>query len=237
MWFDTGGIGGMAGHFTAHHGSPHSFDQFDLSKIGTGEGAQVQEHGMYLADAEGVARGYRDKLTPQNTRQQADIHAAIDATDVHPEVASIARNSVGASGPVCVSRRATAADVDPQYAGQFHQLADKVEAAMKPPAYMYEVQVNADPEHFLDWDKLLSEQHPVVRDALTQIGIAPTMMQVSEGQLRPFEDPDRGRAVGTPLEWQDAPSLSMPRTLLEIGTCPLFATCLILRAGRNGTPR
>src|SRR4029077_9792151 len=26
---------------TAYHGSPHSFDRFDISKIGTGEGAQV----------------------------------------------------------------------------------------------------------------------------------------------------------------------------------------------------
>ena len=201
MGFDTGGIGGMAGHFTAYHGSPHSFDQFDLSKIGTGEGAQAYGHGMYLADAEGVARGYRDKLTPQNTRilRRADIHAAIDATDVHPEVASIARNSVGDPN-LPAFLRATAADVDPQYAGQFHQLADKVEAAMKPPGHMYEVQVNADPEHFLDWDKPLSEQHPVVRDALTQIGIAPTMMQVSEGQLRPFEDRIAAALQGTPLE-------------------------------------
>ena len=27
---------------------------------------------------------------------------------------------------------------------------------------MYEVNINADPEHFLDWDKPLSEQHPEV---------------------------------------------------------------------------
>ena len=42
------------------HGSPHKFDKFDSSKIGTGEGAQAYGHGLYLADAPGVAKTYAD---------------------------------------------------------------------------------------------------------------------------------------------------------------------------------
>jgi len=34
----------------AYHSSPHDFDRFDLSKIGTGEGAQVYGHGLYFAE-------------------------------------------------------------------------------------------------------------------------------------------------------------------------------------------
>jgi hypothetical protein len=45
------------------HGSPHKFDKFDSSKIGTGEGAQAYGHGIYLAESPGVATGYRDKLS------------------------------------------------------------------------------------------------------------------------------------------------------------------------------
>ena len=52
----------------AYHGSPHQFDKFDISKIGTGEGAQAYGHGLYFAENEAVARGYRDALTPGNTR-------------------------------------------------------------------------------------------------------------------------------------------------------------------------
>lgn len=44
------------------HGSPHKFDKFDSSKIGTGEGAQAYGHGLYLADSPGVAKSYADKL-------------------------------------------------------------------------------------------------------------------------------------------------------------------------------
>jgi hypothetical protein len=35
------------------------------------------------------------------------------------------------------------------------------------PGHMYEVNINAPPEHFLDWDKPLSEQSPQVQQALS----------------------------------------------------------------------
>jgi len=37
--------------------------RFDMSKVGTGEGAQAYGHGLYFADSEDVARGYREALT------------------------------------------------------------------------------------------------------------------------------------------------------------------------------
>jgi hypothetical protein len=45
------------------HGSPHKFDKFDASKIGTGEGAQAYGHGVYLAQAKEVADEYAGKLS------------------------------------------------------------------------------------------------------------------------------------------------------------------------------
>jgi hypothetical protein len=43
---------------TVWHGSPHTFEKFDLSKIGTGEGAQAYGHGLYLAESPDVATEY-----------------------------------------------------------------------------------------------------------------------------------------------------------------------------------
>jgi hypothetical protein len=42
-----------------YHGSPHKFDQFDSSKIGTGEGAQAYGHGLYFAENPKVAEQYK----------------------------------------------------------------------------------------------------------------------------------------------------------------------------------
>jgi len=58
---DAGAAQGMSAA-TVWHGSPHKFDKFDSSKIGTGEGAQAYGHGLYLAENPRVAKDYADKL-------------------------------------------------------------------------------------------------------------------------------------------------------------------------------
>jgi len=59
-------IGGNAAIplMTAFHGTPHRFSKFDMSKIGTGEGAQAYGHGLYFAESEGVAKSYQMQLQP-----------------------------------------------------------------------------------------------------------------------------------------------------------------------------
>jgi len=44
----------------AYHGSPHSFDKFSTSFIGTGEGAQAYGWGLYFTDKENIARSYAE---------------------------------------------------------------------------------------------------------------------------------------------------------------------------------
>lgn len=53
-------------YMTTWHGSPHDFDEFDHSKMGTGEGQQVFGYGTYLTETERVAKGYRDRLSPKS---------------------------------------------------------------------------------------------------------------------------------------------------------------------------
>ena len=77
---------------TAYHGSPHEFDKFTTEAIGTGEGAQAYGHGLYFAEAEDVARGYRDDLSknlikipdvdPDVQRQLGDSFAMSDFESV-----------------------------------------------------------------------------------------------------------------------------------------------------------
>lgn len=54
-------LGAIAGA-TVYHGTPHQFGKFDSSKIGTGEGAQVYGHGIYLAENPAVAQQYARQL-------------------------------------------------------------------------------------------------------------------------------------------------------------------------------
>ena len=143
--------------FTAYHGSPHSFDAFDLSKIGTGEGAQAYGHGMYLADAEGVARTYRDM-------------AAKPLSNPVNDTASAWLKDAGGDADKAV---AAFSDFAKQSGLRADEIAEQTAAihnvANAPRGHMYEVQVNADPAHFLDWDRPLGEQHPNVQAALASI--------------------------------------------------------------------
>ena len=60
-----------------YHGTPHRFPptaknplgEFDASKIGTGEGAQVYGHGIYMAENPAVAKDYADKLSTVGWRR------------------------------------------------------------------------------------------------------------------------------------------------------------------------
>jgi hypothetical protein len=186
----------------AFHGSPHSFDVFDLSKIGSGEGAQAYGHGLYFAGNEDVARSYRDALTGPGMRITTGDGASTVAAPsqfVGPLMDAMTR--AGIDGPaymktaIARAHLENAADLpeaafknafgsmalSPENEAQARQkLAQMVEQAsptlssykVERPGNMYEVNINADPGSLLDWDKPLSQQSPQVQEALAKVGVS-----------------------------------------------------------------
>lgn len=151
----------------AYHGSPHDFDKFATSKIGTGEGAQAYGHGLYFAENEGTAKVYRDALGGDAIHFPGGTQKAFDR-DTPEWVAQNNLNTFAASP-----------DVDPYQAArswirkeiqngtgrntgrydlnvQALKVLDEWEQAgakAGPAGRMYEVNINAHPDQFLDWDK------------------------------------------------------------------------------------
>lgn len=65
------------GAIRVHHASPHKFDKFDLSKVGTGEGAQAFGHGLYFAQSKDTANWYLKTFKDQHGKAslyEADIN-------------------------------------------------------------------------------------------------------------------------------------------------------------------
>ena len=59
---------GLMPNIVAYHGTPHEIKGgFDISKVGTGEGAQSYGHGMYFAENPIVAEGYKEALSTFKT--------------------------------------------------------------------------------------------------------------------------------------------------------------------------
>ena len=63
---------------TAYHGSWRRFDEFDPSKIGTGQGAAAYTEGLYFAEAEDVAKHHIKYITQDKENALLDIFEKLE---------------------------------------------------------------------------------------------------------------------------------------------------------------
>jgi hypothetical protein len=141
------------------HGSPHSFDRFDMSKIGTGEGAQAYGHGLYFAENPGVATSYTAAnasggrpIAHLDGKAIADIPNKSGVLDWLDSYGSIANT------------RAALAGRKPELAKELDEL---VKSGRLTEGNLYKVDL--PDEHIakmLDWDKPLSQQPKEVQAAM-----------------------------------------------------------------------
>jgi hypothetical protein len=148
----------------AYHGSPHDFDRFDMSKIGTGEGAQAYGHGLYFAGNENVAKSYRDNLTGDIV---APARRALTKANNDPDTAiAAARSEIDRLRALNLTPE-TGADRAQSMIETQMQNIKALEAYKQTGDWqagrMYEVNIDANPDDFLDYDAPLSKQSPKVR--------------------------------------------------------------------------
>jgi hypothetical protein len=167
-------LGSLLASIKVYHGSPHKFDKFDLSKIGTGEGAQMYGHGAYLAESPRVAKEYADSLSPleilHNGRAvgvfdkdpAANAAHQIRATggDVNKAIkrAGNIYNGKWRDDVIAEIKRLGPGDVSERVDGHLY------EANLRWPDAAREAADPLGPQHFLDWDKPLSGQPAGVRE-------------------------------------------------------------------------
>jgi hypothetical protein len=194
---------------TAYHGSPYSFDRFDMSKIGTGEGAQAFGHGLYFAENEGVAKAYRDALAgkgilldggaspitaqklegmglgPQQVRRIMTVAQATDGDLFRVHQAMLDQRKFKPYG----SADWTAWD---QAATLINSMSGK-KAEFVPAGSMYQVRIDADPADFLDWDAPFASADDVERFAAKFDAIDPDLRKRLEDWG--YERQQRGQAM------------------------------------------
>jgi hypothetical protein len=149
----------------AYHGSPHDFDRFDMSKIGTGEGAQAYGHGLYFAENEGVARAYRDQLSKFTANKKPlsdDLSIALGAYG--GDVGALLNFRKDQLDRWVKSGVTDTKNIIPQLQRDIRDLERLQKKSIEPSGKMYEVNINAHPDQFLDWDKPLSKQPGVIQN-------------------------------------------------------------------------
>lgn len=201
----------------AYHGSPHDFDVFDFSKVGTGQGAATYGHGLYFAEAEPVARGYRQELStptvsiggqaqeiptwsgnmspqPRLIRRLADARRLHQADAPDRDIINSVYESLRQElrNPNIVGSDEARNHVLRQL--EILEAAEARGLTTSPGGRVYEVNLRVTPEELLDWNRALAEQ-PHVQEALRRLGL---------------QDIHAGEAFGFPLR--------DPRKWLEIPT-------------------
>jgi hypothetical protein len=145
-----------------YHGSPHRFEEFDASKIGTGEGAQAYGHGIYVAEAPDVAKGYA-----KGVKDMGAIKA------MNNEMSQLAK--VMAQDEVVGQYRKYKTDAGRNAAKRYDELMSQRQKAVDSPGNLYTADLPDEMvDRMLDWDKPLSEQSPYVQkiigDEIKRIG-------------------------------------------------------------------
>ena len=168
------------------HGSPHKFDKFDSSKIGTGEGAQAYGHGLYLAENPAVAKGYADTLSQYHIGTRDGIKSGGDFADAlvanageYPASLSSAIRSQANKVATDVAGGKTAEQViatmrNGPYSRMYAGLADAVEkmAPTKAGGSLYKVDL--PDEHIakmLDWDRAMVDQPDIYKKIAQEKGL------------------------------------------------------------------
>lgn len=150
----------------AYHASPYDFDKFSMSKIGSGEGAQTYGHGLYFGGAKPTAQWYWDsfeqRMRPHSIKKIAEEKLG---ETISTDAARTIYRMVGVPGG---AKLATWREPELRkfHIDKLHDVMEQIGAGLPKPK-MYEVNIRARPEEFLDWDKPLSAQSPVVDPLVT----------------------------------------------------------------------
>ena len=161
---------------TAYHGTPHTIrGKFDISKVGTGEGAQAYGHGMYFAENPSVAEAY-SKIMPTGGQQPSPIRT-IFGKEVEPMTPEYkAAQLVDEMGLSKAKKFVSDWAKDPapdqvefvkNVQNSLLGITKKSDVKNLGTGNLYKVDI---PDEYipnmLDWDKPLSQQTPEVQAAL-----------------------------------------------------------------------
>jgi hypothetical protein len=182
-------VKGLRYMINAWHGSPHNFDRFSLEHIGSGEGAQVYGWGLYFSSSKSIAEWYKNNLskdrvaidTPSGVQSAASYNTPL--LNLYLDLKGN-KQSYPATAVLDNIRRGISLDdaIKEMYADYSHfpqeDLA-KVEAVLRAanPRYvqhggkLYNVNIDTDQDHMLDWDKPMEEQSDYVQERLDGLGI------------------------------------------------------------------
>lgn len=165
----------------AWHGSPHTFQSFDLGAIGTGEGAQAHGWGLYFAQDRKIAEGYKERLQmegPGRITVDGDVYEYYEGswenktryqylTEPQYRLLEIIAECNGDKGKIRERINDELKDDNGVYAEALEYFEDMEEIKFEEatPGALFQVEI-PDDDVLLDKRKKLSQQSKTVREGI-----------------------------------------------------------------------
>jgi len=152
-------------------GEPSDLGLFDMSRIGQGEGAQAYGRGLYFAEAEPVAKGYRDTLTPRDIEYEDELYRRYKQAEADEDYIrmEMLERAMMHDKPYEFRELAADVDYDEDYREAASRMAEEIEELNPNLGSLYTVDIDVDPDDMLDWDKPLSEQSEAVQEIARRV--------------------------------------------------------------------
>lgn len=201
--------------FKAYHGSPHDFDKFDMSKIGTGVGApDAYSRGLYFSGAEKNAEHFK-KLgaSPMIGGKKGMSGLSSDAYELvwrftHDDGkrGTLADVASRAEADLIARQKELPFSARRDYQEIIDELKARGSEDVRLGANMYEVNIDANPESFADWDLPVSQQSDTVKNALSKYPQDKTWRDIYEGGTVRSQDMLKKGISGTKYKANDGSS-------------------------------
>lgn len=167
-------------YITAYHGSGADFDEFDIGKIGTGEGVQAFGHGLYFAEAEEVGKVYKKALgtivkydgkTIMKGDKGIGSTGDRDLDDlIMQDFGDMDKAIINAENQIDTAEKYGSAEQFQWWRENLEKLKgakDKVE--VENTGILYENKLRVKPDELLDLDKRLNNQSKVIKKKLSSV--------------------------------------------------------------------
>ena len=169
----VGQVGGsLPKGIVTYHGTPYDFKKFSSSHIGSGEGAQAYGYGIYLAENPDVAKEYAETLGGNSW--------VVNGKTVKPKIWSEFKDDGSKNTAEDYAAKAMQSESNPTQAlADRSKFPDKSKAAAavamiargqvkKSDGNIYQTEIQASPDEFLDWDKPLNQQSEFVQSKISE---------------------------------------------------------------------
>ena len=159
----------------AYHGTSHDFDKFDMSKLGSGTGAQFKGKGLYFTESQDLAKAYKKEAA--RIKEIRDLNKRIQL------ISSEMKKYEKPGGGYRNFTDQRGYDLAETYDDLISKRSNAVNYKGQKEGYMYKVNLNTSKDELMDWSQPLGKQPKKTKEGIKTVNQNLTEEQINNLNL------------------------------------------------------